>query len=420
MKVSLPKGTKDILSEEMRKYRYIENVFSEVCQNYGYGEINTPVFEYTELFQRGVGETTDVVQKEMYTFNDKGNRSLTLRPEGTAGVVRSYILNGMNSLPQPIKLFYMGKMYRYENVQKGRYREFTQIGVEAIGSLIPEIDVETISLLNTFFNKLNINDLQIRINSIGCKECRPKYNEILKDYYRNYLDDLCDDCKIRFEKNPLRLIDCKQHQCMAISKNAPYLLDNLCDECTDDFNKVKEGLDNLGIRYIVDKTIVRGLDYYTKTVFEFISENVGTQATICGGGRYDQLVEMLGGKPTPGIGFAMGVERLMMEIEARGVMLIEPKFPVLSMVTLGEAAYKFSSRIIDELRKEDIFVDIDVMGRGLKAQMKYADKMKSKYVIVLGDEEIKTNKCRIKIMESGQEKEISVDSIVNRIKENKI
>lgn len=420
MKVSLPKGTKDILSEEMRKYRFIEKVFSEVCQNYGYGEINTPVFEYTELFQRGVGETTDVVQKEMYTFLDKGNRSLTLRPEGTAGVVRSFINNGMSSLAPPIKLFYMGKMYRYENVQKGRFREFTQIGIEAIGSYLPEIDVEVISLLDTFFKKIGIDDLMLRINSIGCRECRPKYNEILKNYYKDYLDGLCDDCKVRYEKNPLRLIDCKQNQCMAVSRNAPYLLDNLCDECVGDFDKVKKGLDNLGINYTVDKTIVRGLDYYTKTVFEFVSENVGTQATICGGGRYDQLVEMLGGKPTPGIGFAMGVERLMMEIEAREIQLIQPFSPILSIVTLGETAYLFGCKMVNELRKEDIYADIDVMGRSIKAQMKYADKMKSKYVIVLGDDEIKTNKCKIKIMETGQEKEVSVDSIINRIKENKI
>ena len=420
MKLSRPKGTKDILSKEMAEYRYIEQQFNKVCKNYGYGEINTPIFEYTELFERGVGEKTDVVQKEMYTFLDKGNRSLTLRPEGTAGVIRSYISNGMASLPQPIKLFYMGKMYRYENVQKGRYREFTQIGVEAIGSNKPSMDVEVISLLNMFFSNINITDLQLQINSIGCKDCRVKYDNTLKEYYSKYIDDLCDDCKNRYEKNPLRLLDCKNKNCKVISKNAPYLLDNLCDDCKNDFSEVKKGLDNLSIKYTVNKSIVRGLDYYTKTVFEFISQNVGTQGTICGGGRYNQLVETLGGKDTPGVGFALGVERLLLEIESRNINLIKQSNPILYIVTLGENAKKYGSKLAYELRTDDLYIEIDVVGRSLKAQMKYANKINAKYVIVLGDTEIETNRCKIKIMETGIEKDISVDSISNRLKENKI
>jgi len=420
MKISIPKGTKDILSNEMEKYRLIESVFSTVCKSYGYGEINTPVFEFTELFQRGVGENTDIVSKEMYTFKDKGNRSLTLRPEGTAGVVRSYINNGMISNPQPIKLFYMGKMYRYENVQKGRYREFTQVGLEAFGSSNVEIDIEIISLVNTFFNKLGINDLQLTINSIGCKLCRINYNDILKNYYKDYIDELCDDCKVRYKKNPLRLLDCKQDNCQKIAEKAPFFVDNLCEECNRDFNMLKQGLDDLDIKYTVNKKLVRGLDYYTKTVFEFVSQNVGTQGTICGGGRYDNLIELLGGAKTPGIGFAMGVERLLMELEVRNINLIEERYPILYIATLGEKAQKLGRKLAYQLRQEDLYVEIDVIGRSLKSQMKYANKINAKYTIVLGDNEIELNKCKIKTMETGTEKEISIDSIINRLKENKI
>jgi len=389
MKIAIPKGTKDILKEEMNSYRFIEKQFSKI-------------------------------QKEMYTFLDKGKRSLTLRPEGTAGVIRSFISNGMASLPQPVKLFYMGKMYRYENVQKGRYREFTQIGLEAIGSSNPIIDVEVIGLLNMFFSNIGISNLQLRINSIGCKTCKTKYDIILKQYYKEYIDDLCDDCKKRYDKNPLRLLDCKNSKCKVVSKDAPYLLDNLCEQCSDDFNSVKAGLDNLGIEYYIDKTIVRGLDYYTKTVFEFISENVGTQGTICGGGRYNKLVESLGGKDSQGVGFALGVERLLMELEAREIKLTTKEYPILYVATIGEKAYAFANQLIYKLRKEGLYVEIDVLGRSLKSQMKYANKINATYTIVLGDDEIQTNKCKIKIMETGIEKDISVDSIINRMKENKV
>ncbi|MCK5812092.1 MAG: histidine--tRNA ligase [Clostridiales bacterium] len=419
MKLAVPKGTKDVLSIEMEKYRQIENIFSNVCKNYGYGEITTPVFEFTELFKRGVGETTDVVSKEMYTFLDKGNRSLTLRPEGTAGVVRSYINNGMTSLVQPVKLYYMGKMYRYENVQKGRYREFTQIGLEAFGSSKASIDVEIISLVNMFFEKLGISDLQLMINSIGCKTCRLEYNKKLKNYYEEYISGLCSDCKIRYTKNPLRLLDCKVENCQKVAKNAPLFMDNLCGECLNDFSTVKQGLDNLEIDFTINKTLVRGLDYYTKTVFEFISDNVGTQGTICAGGRYDDLVELLGGKQTPGIGFAMGVERLLMELESREINMTNEVYPVLYIATLGEKAYSIASKIAYELRKQNIYVDIDVSGRGLKAQMKYANKKNVKYVVVIGENEIASNKCKIKIMETGVEKQINVDAISEIIIENK-
>ncbi len=419
MKLSVPKGTKDILSNEMKKYRQIENIFSDVCNNYGYGEITTPVFEFTELFQRGVGETTDVVSKEMYTFLDKGKRSLTLRPEGTAGVVRSYINNGMASLPQPVKLFYMEKMYRYENVQKGRYREFTQIGLEAFGSNNAVIDVEVISLVNVFFEKLGISDLKLMINSIGCKTCRGEYNIKLTEYYKDYIDGLCSDCKVRYTKNPLRLLDCKVDNCQKVASNAPVFIDNLCEECKDDFTLVKQGLENLSIDFTINKTLVRGLDYYTKTVFEFVSDNVGTQGTICAGGRYDNLVELLGGKETPGIGFAMGVERILMELESRDINMVNEVFPKLYIATLGDNAYSFASKLTYELRKQNIFVDIDVTGRSLKAQMKNANKKNARYAIVLGDDEITSNKCKIKNMATGYEEEIFVDDISKTIIENK-
>ncbi|HRX42692.1 MAG TPA: histidine--tRNA ligase, partial [Clostridia bacterium] len=295
MKISVPKGTKDILPEEMKTWRYIEELFTDVCLNSGYGEIRTPVFEYTGLFDRGVGETTDIVQKEMYTFVDKGGRSLTLRPEGTAGIARSYVEHGMASLPQPIKLFYKITAYRYENVQKGRYREFNQLGAEVLGAESPNADVELISLLGNFFSKLDIGDLSLEINSIGCSKCRPAYNDILKEYYRDKIAGMCDDCKRRYETNPLRLIDCKEEKCIAASEGVPYITDHLCEECAEHFSSFRTGLDRLDIDYTLNKRIVRGLDYYTKTVFEFISENVGTQGTVCGGGRYDGLISAIGG-----------------------------------------------------------------------------------------------------------------------------
>lgn len=416
MKVQAPKGTRDILPSEIHRWQYVSRVFAGVCESFGYKEIRIPVFEYTELFQRGVGDTTDIVQKEMYTFNDKGGRSVTLRPEGTAGVVRSYIENGMYSLPQPIKLYYDITAYRYENVQKGRYREFHQFGVEAFGAPGPEIDVEVISLLYMYFKKLGLKQTGLNINSIGCPSCRQEYHEKLKDYFRPYLPELCGDCRDRFERNPLRIIDCKNEKCRRYVSNAPLLLDNICDGCREHFEGLRQGLDNLGIRYNIDPTIVRGLDYYTRTVFEFVSEHVGTQGAICGGGRYDRLVEVCGGPPVPGIGFALGVERLLMELDAQGVVIDDPPAPDIYIATLGRKATDLAMKMVYELRSYGVQAETDLMNRSLKAQMKYADKKRFSYTIVIGDDEIEANKGVLKDMRTGESKDVSLDSIVDRLK----
>ncbi len=415
MLTKAPKGTKDILPSEVYKWQYIEGLTAGICRSFGYKEIRIPVFEHTELFQRGVGDTTDIVQKEMYTFLDKGGRSITLRPEGTAGVVRSYIEHGMSSLPQPIKLYYNITAYRYENVQKGRYREFHQFGVEAFGAKGPSIDVEVISILDILFKKLGIKGVELNINSIGCPACRREYNIKLKEFIKPVIENLCENCKSRYERNPLRILDCKEDKCKIYLKDAPALIDNLCDECAEHFEGLKAGLDNLGIEYKVDKNIVRGLDYYTKTVFEFVSKNVGTQGTICGGGRYDGLVEICGGTPTPGIGFALGMERLLLEIESQGILIPGSEETELFVATVGEKADRYAERLVYRLRSEGISAEKDLMGRSLKAQMKYADKLGAKYVVVLGDEEIDSNRAVLRNMKTGEQKDVSLDSILDRL-----
>lgn len=414
--IKAPKGTRDILPAEIAEWQYAEKMFADVCKNFGYKEIRFPVFEHTELFQRGVGDTTDIVQKEMYTFDDKGKRSLTLRPEGTAGVVRSYIENGMASLPQPVKLFYNITCYRYENVQKGRYREFHQFGIESFGASSYEIDAEIISLVYMFFSRMGLKNINLNINSIGCPECRQKYNDALREYFRPHLDKMCGDCKSRFEKNPLRMIDCKVESCKQFTGNAPSLLDYICDECRAHFDGLKKNLELLDIPYAVDNSIVRGLDYYTKTVFEFVSQNVGSQGTICGGGRYDGLVEECGGSSVPGIGFAMGVERLLMEIHAQDVAICGDTRPDLYVAAIGNNAAEFALKMCNKLRLEGISVEKDLLGKSVKAQMKYANKAGFKYTIVLGDDEIALGKMKLKHMDSGEEIEVTVDTIVDNIK----
>lgn len=416
MLTKAPKGTRDILPAEIYKWQYLEQKFMELCKNFGFQEIRIPVFEHTELFQRGVGDTTDIVQKEMYTFDDKAGRSITLRPEGTAGVVRSFIENGMSSLPQPVKLFYNITAYRYENVQKGRYREFHQFGAEVFGSLNSSVDAEIVSMVDMFFKRLGLNNIELNINSIGCPKCREEYNRMLREYFEDKKQDLCPLCKDRLDKNPLRLFDCKDENCRKITRNAPSLLDNLCEECRVHFDEVKEKLNNLDISYSVDKSIVRGLDYYTKTVFEFVSKNVGTQGTICGGGRYDGLVKLCKGPDTPGMGFALGVERLLMEIESRGIMIEEENKVDIYLAALGKEAALFCEKLIHSLRIDGINARGDLMGRSLKAQMKYADKLGAELVVVVGDNEIEANKAVMKNMNTKEEKHVSLDSIPGRLK----
>ena len=407
------KGTRDILPEEVKKWQYIENTAKCIFEKYGYEEIRVPVIEKSELFQRGVGEETDVVQKEMYVFDDKGGRSIALRPEGTAGVVRSYIENGMSSMPSPIKLWYSMPMYRYENVQKGRQREFHQIGAELFGSSSYLADVEMIEMVNTFLEKLNIKDVELRINSIGCKECRKNYLEALKNYIRPNLDKYCEVCKERFEKNTMRIIDCKEKKCKELNENAPKTIDYLCEECKNHFEKFKEMLDNLGIKYIVDTGIVRGLDYYTKTVFEFVSKADGL--TVLGGGRYDGLVEELGGEKTPAIGFATGVERLIDVFNENNPNFDETNKLKLFVAYIGEEANLYTSKLVANLRKKGIYVEKDIMERSLNAQFKYANKKNAEYIITIGEDEMKTGKAELKEMETGNTKIISLEDIENNI-----
>jgi histidyl-tRNA synthetase len=418
MLAQAPKGTRDILPGDIYKWQYIEKVIAKTCRNFGCREIRIPVFEHTELFERGVGDSTDIVQKEMYTFADKGGRSITLRPEGTAGVVRSYVENGMASTPQPVKLYYNISAYRYENIQKGRYREFHQFGVEVFGSPGPSVDVELISMLVLLFKKLEIGDVSLKINSIGCPACRVAYAQKLKNYYEPYLDELCEDCHTRYEKNPLRILDCKQEKCKVINSRAPMLLESLCDECREHFEGLKKGLKNLEIQFEVDPAIVRGLDYYTRTVFEFVSENVGTQGTICGGGRYDGLVETCGGKPTPGVGFALGIERLLLEMDSRGIAIPEPEGIDIYIASIGDEASTYAENLLYQLRSNGINAEKDLMYRSLKAQMKHADKLGATFVVVIGSEEVETNKAVLKNLRSGEEKDVSLDSILDRLKQN--
>ncbi|HHV60027.1 MAG TPA: histidine--tRNA ligase [Clostridiaceae bacterium] len=416
MKLQAPKGTKDILPDEIYKWHYVEKLFRDICNAYGYKEIRIPVFEYTELFQRGVGDSTDIVQKEMYTFNDKGGRSITLRPEGTAGTVRAYIEHGMASLPHPIKLFYEITAYRYEKMQKGRYREHNQFGVEIFGSKGPSSDVEVISILDLLFKKLGLKDIELNINSIGCPACRGKFIEKFRQHLESKIHMFCETCRTRYERNPLRILDCKEEKCKELVADAPSVLDNLCGECREHFEGLKKGLENLGINYNIDKNIVRGQDYYTKTVFEFVSKNVGTQGTICGGGRYDGLVEYCGGSPTPGMGFGLGVERLLMETESQGIVIPRPEGTDLYIATVGDIADKFADKLVYIIRAEGISAEKDHMGRSLKAQLKYADKIECKYSAVIGENEIKNNKIILRNMKTGEQTEMKIDCLVEFLK----
>ncbi|MBE7026859.1 MAG: histidine--tRNA ligase [Ruminococcaceae bacterium] len=416
MLTKAPRGTSDILSPNTAKWQYLESKARDICARFGYGEIRTPTFEHTELFLRGVGDTTDVVEKQMYTFTDKGDRSITLRPEGTASAARAFIEHNLGANPLPVKLFYTIPCFRYEKPQAGRLREFHQFGVEVFGSDKPSVDVEIISLAIMYLNELGLNDLTLNINSIGCPECRKKYNEKLIEYFKEHYDELCDTCKSRLERNPLRILDCKSPICGALAKNAPKLIDYICDECSEHFNSVKSGLDAIGISYTVDPDIVRGLDYYTKTVFEVSSNDIGSQSAVCGGGRYDGLISELGGNATPGIGFALGIERLIMVMENKGLSFGEVKAPQLFVATIGKKADIYAEKLVYELRKSGIVCEKDRMGRSLKAQMKYADKSGYLYTVVLGDDEIDKNEATLKNMSDGTTTDVTLDKIADYLR----
>ncbi len=407
------KGTKDVLPSESYKNQYIEATCLGVAENFGYKEMRTPVFEHTELFQRGVGDTTDVVQKEMYTFDDKGGRSITLRPEGTAGAARAFLENGLSNEALPQKICYLTSCYRYEKPQAGRLREFHQFGIECFGATSPLADAEMISLAKQIFDELGVKDLHLELNSIGCPECRAEYHKALKEYFSQYKDKLCDTCNDRLERNPMRILDCKSPVCSEIAKGAPVVLDYLCDECREHFQKVKSYLDAANIEYIVNPQIVRGLDYYTKTVFEFVSDAIGSQGTVCGGGRYDGLLEELGGQHTPSLGFAMGLERLQLVMEAQGCNFPEPSRPDLFIVAMGEKATLKAVEIAKDMRDEGFSVVYDLNGRSLRAQMKYADKLGTKFNVVIGDNEVDNKVVTLKDMATGESSEINLDTFVN-------
>ena len=398
-----PKGTQDVVPTEAYKWHTVEKLAAETAEAYGFNEIRFPVFEHTELFTRSVGDTTDVVQKEMYTFNDKGNRSITLRPEGTAGAARASIENGLLNDALPQKVYYIIPCFRYEKPQAGRLREFHQFGAEMYGSASPCADADIIAMAKGLIDRLGLKNIELFINSIGCPDCRAEYHKALKAYFENSKGDLCETCLGRLEKNPMRILDCKSPVCSKIAENAPIILDFLCDECREHFEALKKNLTAMGIEFKINPKIVRGLDYYTRTVFEFVTTDIGAQGTVCGGGRYDGLIEEMGGKPMPALGFAMGIERLILTMQSQNCDFIPAKKCDLYIASMGEKALEKAVILAKELRDDGYYAEYDVMGRGLKAQMKYADKIGASFTMVLGDNELESEKAKLKNMETGNE-----------------
>ena len=409
--INIPKGTKDMLPSEAYKWHYVERIARQTAANFGFKEIRTPMFEHTELFLRGVGETTDIVNKEMYTFDDKGGRSMTLRPEGTAGVARCFIENGLGGGVMPMKAYYIASVFRYEKPQNGRLREHHQFGVECYGSDSPSADAEIIALADTFLRNAGLESLELNLNSIGCPTCRAAYNKALKEYIGENLHCMCGQCQTRFEKNPLRILDCKEEKCKAVTKNAPKILDFLCDDCKAHFEAVQSILTDLGIKFTINPGIVRGLDYYTRTVFEFVSTDIGSQGTVCGGGRYNNLVEEVGGKPTPAVGFGLGLERLLLVLENTNSLKAEEESVEYYFAPLGDNAKALSRKIVFELRRKGVSAETDIMDRSVKAQMKYADKIGAKFVIVIGDDEIEKGVVSVKNMADGTTEERTIESL---------
>ena len=406
--VTAPKGTADVLPRDSYKWQYLEGKIRDICARFDFSEIRTPVFEHTEGFERGVGDTPDVVSKEMYTCLDKGGRSVTLRPEGTAGVVRAFLENGLFNEPMPAKLYYLINCFRYEKPQKGRLRQFSQFGIELFGATSPAADAMVISLPYTLFNEVGIGGLELKINSIGCKTCRAEYRRALIEYFEDKKDSLCATCNDRLYKNPMRILDCKSEICREISADAPKILDYLCDDCRNHFDSVKSLLDGMGIGYTVDPSIVRGLDYYNRTVFEFVSSNIGAQGTVCGGGRYDGMTEQLGGASYPGIGFAMGLERIMLLLNENRV--VRP-VPQLYIAAMGDRAKAQAALLAQRLISGGVRVEYDIMDRSLKAQMKYADKVGAQTCVVIGDNELDTGRAVLKSMSDGKTLDTALENI---------
>ena len=417
MLTKAPRGTKDITPKDAYKWNYVENKFREICSLFGYEEMRTPVFEHTELFKRSVGDTTDIVQKEMYSFTDKGGRDITLKPEGTAGVVRAFIENKLYADTQPTKLFYITPCFRYERPQAGRQRQFHQFGIEALGSDKPSLDAEVIALAVQFFTEVGLKDLAVSINSVGCPTCRAEYNARLKEYLDKKSDVLCETCLERKDKNPMRFIDCKNPTCKENLNDIPFMVDHICDDCKDHFEKLQTYLKEMDINFVVDKTIVRGLDYYKKTAFEIISNDIGSQSTVCGGGRYDGLVEQLGGpKGVSGIGFALGAERLLLTMENNNIEIENPYATDIFIVTIGDEAKTKSFKLLKDLRTNHISAENDHLDRSVKAQFKYSDKINAKFTIVIGDDELANDTATLKNMSTSEQTTIKLSEIVQELK----
>ncbi|NLN83000.1 MAG: histidine--tRNA ligase [Firmicutes bacterium] len=419
MMINGPRGTVDILPEESRLWRHVEPVFAETCDAYGYGELRLPIFEHSELFLRSVGETTDIVQKEMYTFSDRGHRSITLRPEGTAGVVRSFLEHKMQNLPLPIKLYYNGPMFRYERPEAGRFRQFSQIGMEGIGSHDPSMDAEIIIMTMDFYRRLGIANGQLILNSVGCEVCRPVHRQALYDFLLPLKDQLCNDCQNRMEKNPLRVFDCKNENCQALTAEGPRVSDYLCSDCQDHFDDVQAYLDSAGLEYQHDKDLVRGLDYYTRTVFEvyYPDRNIISSA-IGAGGRYNKLVEELGGKDLPGVGVALCVDRAVLVLKANPKEELQAPRLILYIATMGKKAGMLAVSILKDLRAKNIYSDKDYLNRSLKAQMKSANRANARYVMIIGQEEIEKGRYTLRDMDNQTQNELDLPEIMKIIEES--
>lgn len=409
--INIPKGTKDVLPSESYKWHYVEKTARDVAKTFAIKEIRTPTFEHTELFLRGVGDTTDIVNKEMYTFEDKGKRSITLKPEGTAGVARAFIENGLQSSALPLKMYYITPVFRYERPQAGRLREHHQFGVEFYGGYGADLDAEVILTAYTLLTKLGLS-VALNINSMGCKTCRAEYNKALKEYFKDSFSKMCPTCQVRYEKNPLRILDCKEEGCKELTKNSPKILDYLCDDCKSHFESLKNLLDVANLKYTVNPLIVRGLDYYTKTVFEFVTTELGSQGTVCGGGRYDGLIEQIGGNSVPGVGFGMGLERVIMLMEQKGINFPNEEGVKVFIASQGENGYKKAFELCYKLRSLNITCETDHMSRSFKSQFKYADKIKAEYVIAIGDNEIGSGVVAIKKMSDGSIENVEIDKII--------
>lgn len=417
MLTNAPRGTKDILPEAAGDWVYIEQKLREICHRFGYQEIRTPMFEHTELFQRGIGEGTDVVDKEMYTFTDRGDRSITLRPENTASAVRAYLQNKLYADSNLVKLFYIGSMFRYDRPQAGRMREFHQFGVEALGEANPAVDAEVILLAVTLFHELGLKDLELSINSVGCPKCRTQYRTMLQDFFRDKLDDLCEDCRSRFDRSPLRILDCKKDSSKPYMGAAPKITEALCPECAQHFAKVQQYLTDAGISFKLDPRLVRGLDYYTKTAFEIKYTPLGAQSAIAGGGRYDGLIEEMGGNPTPAVGFATGLERLLLALEGQKLLPEKQQSIDVFVVALGEAAQTAGFKLLQQLREKGLAAAMDYAGRSMKAQMKQANKVNAAYAVILGDDELTANAAQVRNMADSSQESMSLENIAAELAE---